>query len=142
MTSSVRTAELLREFLDSIDPDKPPGKQGLRMMRAKLRAYLARQAQRKLSKTTSGGPRSGFLPVTKTAGSGATGRGTAKEDDGVSAALRKKDQDREAKRASRRRVRGGAPVVQPVRETPAPSGAPAANDGYAFILPVGFLTLT
>ncbi|KAF7794882.1 hypothetical protein EIP86_006025 [Pleurotus ostreatoroseus] len=128
MTSSVRTAELLREFLDSIDPNKPPGQQGLRMMRAKLRAYLARQAQRKLAKTSSGGPPPGFQPVTKTVGSGAAGRSAAKEDDGVSAALRKKDLDREAKRASRRRVRGGAPVVQSSRETPAPGGGAAAND--------------
>ncbi len=34
----------------------------------------------------------------------------------VSAALRKKDRDKQAKAASRRRLRGGAPAVQPPRK--------------------------
>jgi DNA excision repair protein ERCC-4 len=106
MTSSIRSAELLREFLGQMNSDADPGAQGRKLMEYKLRAYLARQAMKKAMQK-------------KTAGQTATGRSTPSADGGdgeVSEALKRKDREREAKAASRRRVRGGAPPVVSSRD--------------------------
>ena len=108
MTSSVRTADLLREYLDSMEADKPAGEQGTRMMRMKLRAYLAKQAMRKSGKGNNAEVSSG---------------NNAAHEDAVNAALRKKDKERQAKSANRRRMRGGAPVTQPSRDAQVDSTA-------------------
>ena len=100
MTSSIRSAQLLREFLGEMDPDADPGAQGRRLMEDNLRAYLARQAMKKAMQK-----RTAAAPSGPTASSG-SGRGGE-----VSEALRKKDRERDARIASRRRVRGGAPPV-------------------------------
>ena len=98
MTSSIRSAQLLREFLGEMDPDADPGAQGRRLMEDNLRAYLARQAMKKaMQKKTASAP----------SGASASNGGGGE----VSEALKRKDRERDARIASRRRVRGGAPVV-------------------------------
>ncbi|EIN05331.1 hypothetical protein PUNSTDRAFT_54777 [Punctularia strigosozonata HHB-11173 SS5] len=109
MTSSSQTSTLLTEFLSSMDIDAPAGRQGRRMMERKLKAYLwwkGRLAEEK-SASAKGGPSS--RPSTNNRQGSNTVPGTGGTD-GLSEALRKKDREREEKRASRRRVRGGAPV--------------------------------
>lgn len=115
MTSSVRTAELLREFLDTMNADRPAGEQGRGMMLSRLRFYLARQTQRKKGKggasgTTSRGEREA--------------NGNGGDDDDVSPALRKKDKERQERQANRRRVRGGAPTAGSSR-----TGAAESDNG-------------
>ena len=99
MTSSIRTTDLLSEFLDSMDPDKPPGQQGRKMMLSKLRHYLVRQAARKLAKANAD---------TSAQGNKDRHENSTEREDGISAALRKKDKERQARIANRRRIRGGA----------------------------------
>lgn len=108
MTSSIRSAELLREFLGSINPDGDPGTQGRTMMERKLRRYFAKQAWKKSMKSGSG--------FGKSSASGARNGG----DSGLSEALRRKDKEREARIASRRRVRGGGPSASSSRGTVPP----------------------
>lgn len=110
MTSSIRTAESLSEFLDSMEPDKPAGEQGRKLMLTKFKYYLARQAKRKLAKGKSG---SNISIVGKEK---SRDRRDEEHDDDISPALRKKDKEREARIANRRRVRGGAPAVQSTRD--------------------------
>lgn len=112
MTSSVRSAQLLREFLAALDPDAPPGAQGRVLMREKLRAHLAAQAMRKAMQKRSSAP-SAASTVRATAASNAS---AGSSEGGISEALKRKDQEREKRQASRRRVRGGAPVVAVSRD--------------------------
>ena len=99
MTSSIRSAQLLKEFLGQMDPDAQAGMQGRQLMEDKLRAYLVRQALKKaMQKKTSGQTGSGAVTPTVVRGDGK-----------VSEALMRKDKEREARAASRRRIRGGAP---------------------------------
>ena len=106
MTSSIRSAQLLREFLDRMDVDADPGAQGRSLMEDKMRAYLARQAMKKaMQKKAASGPGG-----SSAAGGGGSGSGGGRDGE-VSEALRRKDRERDAKAASRRRVRGGAPPV-------------------------------
>ncbi|THG93822.1 hypothetical protein EW026_g7520 [Hermanssonia centrifuga] len=111
MTSSLRTAELLREFLASIQSDSSPGAQGRKMMQRRLRRYLEGQAMRNMDKK---GKQSSHSHVA--AGTVEPPGGKDRGEGEVSAALRKKDRDKQAKAASRRRLRGGAPAVQPPRK--------------------------
>lgn len=103
MTSSLRTATLLNDFLSKMDPEAPPGQQGRKMMEDKLGLYLWWKTR--LSKGAQTGNTSLAIP---------NALRNAKvtvpdEDDGLSEALKKKDRDRRDKAASRRRVRGGGP---------------------------------
>lgn len=81
-------------------------------MMSKLRWYVAKEAKRKFARKGSSG------------GGGAESENnrarTGGDVDGVSAALRKKDQMRQARAANRRRIRGGAPS-QTSRSTPSGS---------------------
>ena len=120
MTSSVRTAELLREFLDTMNADRPAGEQGRGMMLSRLRFYLARQAQRKKAK---GGAGAG------TSSKGGESNGNGDDDDNISPALRRKDKERQARQASRRRVRGGAPAASSSRGDTS-NGDPSSSEPY------------
>lgn len=113
MTSSLRTSELLSEFLDHIDPDAPPGNQGRKMMEQKLRWYVHKWQRRQTERKLESKPRPPFTRTHST-----TERGTfavpapvTGREDEISAALKKKDQVRQAQAASRRRMRGGAPTA-------------------------------
>lgn len=105
MTSSIRSAQLLREFLNQMDGDADPGAQGRRLMEDRMRAYLARQAMKKAMQKKD-----------STAPGGAVTSGGGGRDGEVSEALRKKDRERDARIANRRRMRGGAPSVAPSRD--------------------------
>ena len=89
-----------------MNPDAEPGSQGRKLMEDKLREYLARQAMKKDMKKSAGqvGSGNGTPTSSETGGSGE-----------VSEALKRKDREREARAASRRRVRGGAPEAASAR---------------------------
>ena len=89
------------------------------MMEDKLRLYLwwkAKFAERKQdrkvpSTVTRGGNHSDNVATGSGRGESGGGNGTAEQSEGgLSEALRKKDKERQARTANRRRVRGGAPV--------------------------------
>jgi DNA excision repair protein ERCC-4 len=106
MTSSVRNSSLLTEFLSSMDLDAPVGRQGRKMMERKLKSYLwwkSQLAQEKVKSKGGGGS-------SKVRGQKSGGGDRKEGSSGLSEALKKKDREREARQASRRRVRGGAPV--------------------------------
>ncbi|KZV76813.1 hypothetical protein PENSPDRAFT_645911 [Peniophora sp. CONT] len=103
MTSSLRTATLLNEFLSKMDPEAPPGQQGRKMMEDKLGLYLWWKTR--LSKGSQTGKTSVTIPDALRNAKAPV----QDEGDGLSEALRKKDRDRRDKAASRRRVRGGGP---------------------------------
>ncbi|THH30533.1 hypothetical protein EUX98_g3669 [Antrodiella citrinella] len=128
MTSSLRTSQLLSDFLSSMDPDAPQGRQGRKVMEDKLRLYLwwkarlgdhkqdGKNASDSAGRKASGGRR--FYT------SGKSGEGELSE------ALKKKDRERQARTANRRRVRGGAPTATPsAREGQALPVEGAAGDG-------------
>ncbi|KAI0347344.1 hypothetical protein BDW22DRAFT_1351756 [Trametopsis cervina] len=115
MTSSLRTSELLSEFLDEMDPDAPAGRQGRKMMERKMQYYVHRWRRRQTERRFEARGRAG-------GGSGpasGTGKQATTAESEISAALQKKDQFRQAQAASRRRVRGGAVVAPPTRGAPA-----------------------
>lgn len=138
MTSSLRTSQLLSEFLSSMDPDAAQGSEGRKMMEDKLRLFLwwkARLGERKPD-GKSGAESSGFRSGR---GAASAGYGSATAGEGeLSEALKRKDRERQARAANRRRVRGGAPVPS-VRDgqpsnpegpnaAPAPSGSGQSRD--------------
>ncbi|KAH9487436.1 DNA repair protein rad16 [Psilocybe cubensis] len=107
MTSSIRTCNLLTEFLSSMDHDAPPGSRGRAMMLRKLRLYLwwkGKMDERKATnKAASSMPDNG------------TGKGIfdaiyADQED-LSEALKKKDKEKAQRAQNRRRIRGGAPAT-------------------------------
>lgn len=98
MTSSAQTSSLLSEYLASINPDAPSGRQGRRMLENKLRSYLYWKA-RLSARSNEGRSRSSNV------GQDRHGEGE------LDPALRKKDRDRVERGVSRRRVRGGAPAT-------------------------------
>ncbi|GJE89027.1 DNA repair protein [Phanerochaete sordida] len=106
MTSSIRSAQLLREFLGQIDPSAEKGAQGRKLMEENMRSYLARQAMKKAMQNR-----------TLTNSSGALTPSTNGKPSEVSEALKRKDREREARIASRRRIRGGAPAAASTRST-------------------------
>ncbi|KAH8077748.1 hypothetical protein BXZ70DRAFT_695271 [Cristinia sonorae] len=128
MTSSLRTAQLLSEFLSSMDPDAPQGAQGRKMMEGKLRLYLWWKAkfadQRKDGKggTDGGRTKGSFAPR------GGPNSFLPGGDEHLSEALKKKDRERQERAANRRRVRGGAPT--PSSSTRGSQPVPA-GDGLA-----------
>jgi DNA excision repair protein ERCC-4 len=102
MTSSSQSSALVSEFLSKMNIDAPKGERGRMMMESKLRRYLywkSRLASQKNGK--SGTPAQTEKPVPQTFGS----TGSA----GVSEGLQRKDKERVARSANRRRIRGGAP---------------------------------
>ncbi|KAG8220668.1 hypothetical protein J3R82DRAFT_2951 [Butyriboletus roseoflavus] len=99
MTSSPHSSVLVSEFLSKMDVDAPKGQRGRKMMESKLRRYLywkGRLANQK--NETSVQPEKSAPRASGSAGSA-----------GVSEALQKKDKERAARSANRRRIRGGAP---------------------------------
>ncbi|KAI0029603.1 hypothetical protein K488DRAFT_56035 [Vararia minispora EC-137] len=102
MTSSLREANMLSEYLTKMDADAPAGQKGRGMMMEKLGMYLWWKT-RLAKDTTTGRP---TVPIPDALrNSHAT---VQDEEDGLSEALKKKDKDRHEKSANRRRVRGGA----------------------------------
>ena len=75
-------------------------------MENKMRAYLARQAIKQAMQKKSA---SGASGTSNSMGSGG--------NSDISEALKRKDREREARIASRRRIRGGAPAVASTRGT-------------------------
>ncbi|KAI0691074.1 hypothetical protein BC835DRAFT_1433046 [Cytidiella melzeri] len=121
MTSSLRTSELLGEFLDDMDPDAAPGAQGRAMMEKKLRWYIHRWQRRQTERKLEARGRVGPLVPEKSASLGV-------DDGDLSEALKKKDQARQAHAANRRRMRGGAPVPPPTRKVGAGTSAAQVDD--------------
>jgi DNA excision repair protein ERCC-4 len=124
LTSSPRTAGLISEFLCRMDPSAPQGQRAYKMLERRLRLYLwwkAKLGQReKMAKEAKAQGRAA------PAGSGAFHMPQQPKDfdrgkkDGLSEALKKKDAQAREKAASRRRMRGAAPLPGSSRGTPAP----------------------
>ncbi|KIM83728.1 hypothetical protein PILCRDRAFT_97161 [Piloderma croceum F 1598] len=104
MTSSTTTSTHISEFLSTLDADAEQGTQGRTMMEKKLRLYLEWKA--KLSRLKEEGQGAVVWPDKN-------GETFQKEQsgDGISEALKRKDQVMKEKGTCRRRVRGGAPAV-------------------------------
>lgn len=103
MVSSTRTAELLADYLSSLDRRRPKGEWGRRMMERRLRMYLwwkARLSEGKQFRMPSSG-QDGIEERER--------EDRRKETEKMSDALRKKDALRTQRAASRRRIRGGGP---------------------------------
>ncbi|KAF5388644.1 hypothetical protein D9757_004788 [Collybiopsis confluens] len=118
MCSSTATCTLLNDFLSLKDDKRPKGEWGRRMMLKKLRSWLwweKRQKER--------------MDAEASGKKGASGhdlgemrwRSENPEDEGLSEALKKKDRERAAQKASRRRG------FNCTRETPAPGDIPQLN---------------
>lgn len=97
MVNDQRTATLIKEFLASMDqnPDSP----GRPLLERRLRGYLWWKSM--LSDTDVRPSRNVNATVSVNA---------SNQDDGLSEALRRKDQQRAATKQARRRVRGGGTV--------------------------------
>ncbi|KIJ56197.1 hypothetical protein M422DRAFT_198890 [Sphaerobolus stellatus SS14] len=104
MTSSNRTCSLLREYLDRLDPSAAKGEQGHRMMMRRLRGYLDWKAALHSNAQTHANP---SFNKTSTQSQPAAGS-SASGESGLSEAMQKKDRERQARIANRRRMRGGA----------------------------------
>jgi DNA excision repair protein ERCC-4 len=115
MTSTFRSATLIKDFLSTMDPSAPDGEKGRKMMEDRLRVYLwwkGKLGERKQeSKARNAFPRAG--QTQKDTFNWPPGEGMV-----LSEALKRKDKDKAQRSASRRRVRGGA----------SPSAVPARNE--------------
>ena len=124
MTSSPQSSALVSEFLSKMNVDAPKGERGRKMMESKLRRYLywkGRLASQKNGK--SGAPVRTERPAPQPSGS----TGSA----GVSEALQRKDKERAARSANRRRTRGGAPsstTLSKPKEGPKPEEVIVLDD--------------
>ncbi|KAJ3754994.1 hypothetical protein EV360DRAFT_50563 [Lentinula raphanica] len=145
MCSSTATCSLLNDFLASRDDKRPKGEWGRRMMLKKLRSWLWWEKRRKMMKeavqnSSSSGRKDGSSDLQETMwrGESSTDRG----EDGLSEAMKKKDRERAAQKASRRRVRGGAPT-NGARGTTAPrdTPAPGSEQDLGQITPDDFINL-
>ncbi|KAI0644351.1 hypothetical protein C8Q79DRAFT_141818 [Trametes meyenii] len=116
MASSLHTCTLIKDFLSTMKADAPRGSQGRRMMEDKLRLYLWWKG--KLSERRAEGKGPIALPKGKDHSAPAPPR---PQDEAISEALKRKDRERQARAANRRRVRGGAPAA------PVPSRDSAAG---------------
>ncbi|KAG6890517.1 hypothetical protein C0995_007716 [Termitomyces sp. Mi166 len=122
MTSSTRTCSVLTDFLSTIDHDAPPGSKGRSMMLRKLRLYL--WWKMKLAKQKHAGKFHVAFPDVSARNDDEIEK-LSNEGDNVSEALKKKDQEKANRVASRRRIRGGAPTAtQAGRATNASKNAP------------------
>ncbi|KAF9221255.1 hypothetical protein BS17DRAFT_270634 [Gyrodon lividus] len=113
MTTSLRSSTLVSEFLSEMEVDAPKGKRGRTMMERKLRRYLYWKG------SLAGRKRDGknqAPPQFERHEPRVSGLNTSNSSTGLSEALKKKDKERAARSANRRRVRGGAPSFS------APSG--------------------
>lgn len=115
MCSSSRTCDVLRDYLSAIDPHAARGSQGRVMMERRLKLYLWWKG--KLSENKRDGRGAFHMPGPQPAHS-STQDGASS---GISEALRKKDEARRERNASRRRVRGGAPAGVGGKVVPPPS---------------------
>lgn len=121
-----------------MDPEAAPGTQGRKMMEDKLRLFLwwkAKLGERKPD-SKSGADSAGFKggPGPAFRGNGSAAAGEVE----LSEALKKKDRERQARTANRRRVRGGAPApsvrdgqtapVPDQQDAAAPSGSGQTRD--------------
>ncbi|KAJ3805049.1 hypothetical protein F5876DRAFT_52472 [Lentinula aff. lateritia] len=112
MCSSTATCNLLNDFLSSMDNTRPKGEWGRRMMLKKLRSWLWWEKRRKMMQeamqsANSSGKKGGSNNAQEMVHGGNT---SGNGNEGLSEAMRKKDRERAAQAASRRRVRGGAPL--------------------------------
>lgn len=126
MCSSTATCALLNDFLSTMDNKRPKGEWGRRMMLKKLRSWLWWEKSRKMmvEAQNSGGKKSTSSSVGLNA-EDMVWRGETPGDNGLSEGLKKKDREKAAQTASRRRVRGGGPAGNGrastvLRDTPAP----------------------
>lgn len=125
MTSSPQSSALVSEFLSNMNVDAPKGERGKKMMESKLRRHLywkGRLASETNSKNET--PVQTEKPAPQSSGN--IGSAT------VSEALQKKDRERAARGANRRRVRGGAPpstVPSKPKEDPKHNEVIALDDG-------------
>ncbi|KAI0794969.1 hypothetical protein C8Q75DRAFT_748299 [Abortiporus biennis] len=126
MTSSLRTSQSLNEFLSSMNSDSPPGTEGRKMMESKLRTYFwwksrlgERKQENKPQGSTHGGPNQN---------QNQRNNPTSSE---LGEALKKKDREKQARAASRRRTRGGGPPnAGASRDNPPSAGVPSGpTDG-------------
>ncbi|KIY50070.1 hypothetical protein FISHEDRAFT_57787 [Fistulina hepatica ATCC 64428] len=105
MASSTQTCTTLSEYLESMDQDAPRGRRGRAMMMRKLGTYLWWKGRlSNKERNEAGTPTSSVPNCTDNGREGNTG---------ISEALQKKDRERQARSAQRRRMRGGK-VSQPV----------------------------
>ncbi|KAJ3925851.1 MAG: hypothetical protein NXY57DRAFT_906565 [Lentinula lateritia] len=147
MCSSTATCTLLNDFLSSMDNTRPKGEWGRRMMLKKLRSWIWWEKRRKMmqeviqSANSSGKKGGSNIAQEMVRGESTSGNG----NEGLSEAMRKKDRERAAQAASRRRVRGGAPVNNSgrgsavPRDTPAP-GASTSEPGFGQTISDDFFT--
>ncbi|KAG6848625.1 hypothetical protein H0H93_015391 [Arthromyces matolae] len=123
MTSSTRTCSTLTDFLSSIEHDSPPGTKGRNMMLRKLKTYLWWKA--KLLKEKNEGKSEMPFPNLFSRDDRSAENPPPGEKDNISEALKRKDQEKANRAASRRRVRGGAPAAAPSgREPSVPKTGP------------------
>ncbi|EEB89599.1 hypothetical protein MPER_12282, partial [Moniliophthora perniciosa FA553] len=116
MCSSTLACSLLEEFLSALNDGRPKGEWGRKMMSRKLKGYLWWQKRKKLEKELAGlGKKAGAAAASalgnfwRGGGIPLDEPGGLDDDDGISEALKKKDRDKAEKKASRRRVKHGAP---------------------------------
>lgn len=97
MVNDHRTATLIQEFLASMhhNPDSP----GLPLLERRLKSYLWWKSMLSKSDEKPSGNGNSAIPSNR-----------SNQDDGLSEALKRKDQQRAAAKQARRRVRGGGDV--------------------------------
>jgi DNA excision repair protein ERCC-4 len=105
MTSSLRSSILIKEFLSSIDPTAPSGIKGRKMMENRLHRYVSRKA----NFSEKGNIYNALLNNPDTVKNAHNVDRTQKEIEGLSEALKRKDQEQANRAAGRRRVRGRTP---------------------------------
>ncbi|KAK0467113.1 uncharacterized protein EV420DRAFT_666448 [Desarmillaria tabescens] len=108
MCSSTTTCNLLSDFMGSLDQTRPKGEWGRKLMMKKLRAWLFWKSR---------AAKDGKTPAPRT-----NQEQGGDLDDVLDEALKKKDRDKADRKASRRRVRGGAPA--PASSGKQPTEAP------------------
>ncbi|KAJ3996766.1 hypothetical protein F5050DRAFT_1757129 [Lentinula boryana] len=147
MCSSTATCNLLNDFLSSMDDKRPKGEWGRRMMLKKLQSWFWWEKRRKMMKeamqnASSSGKKVGnsYLETTVWSGESLNDKG----DHGLSEAMKKKDRERAAQKASRRRIRGGGPTNSSARGATVPRDTPAPGEsrselGFSQTMPDDFL---
>ncbi|KAJ4473855.1 hypothetical protein J3R30DRAFT_3684817 [Lentinula aciculospora] len=134
MCSSTATCTLLNDFLSSMDDKRPKGEWGRGMMLKKLRSWIWWEKRRKTMKEaqSAGGSGNGKKGVGGGEKLGKTvwrsGTPPANGNEGLSEAMKKKDWERAAQKASRRRVRGGAPTNNSARGSTLPRDTPVPGE--------------
>ncbi|KAJ3994943.1 hypothetical protein F5050DRAFT_1770584 [Lentinula boryana] len=137
MCSSTATCNLLNDFLSSMNDKRPKEEWGMRMMLKKLQNWFWWEKRRKIMKeamqnASSSGERVGNSHLETTVWSGESLND--KGDHGLSEAMKKKDRERAAQKASRRRIRGGGAL-----RTVVLGGPPRSELGFGQTMPDDFL---